>query len=161
MSTLPLTEAEVQRQLADMAMFPEMNPGPVCRMDRTGTILLANTAAKKFFGSQNLVGKSWLDLCPGMDRAVWERVLTATEVFPIEAEIGNIWMHFAHVSNETHEIIFVYGTDISANKAAEKKLIEQARTISEIARFPDMNPGPVLRLDLDGCVLLSNAAATN
>src|SRR5438105_4267434 len=125
-----MTEAEIQLQLADMAMFPEMNPGPVCRMDREGTIVLANTAAKNFFGEANLLGQCWLDLCPGMDRDTWEKILISDKLFPLEAEIGNVWMHFAHVSNASKEVFFVYGTDITANKQAEKKLIEQARTIA-------------------------------
>jgi signal transduction histidine kinase len=36
---------------------------------------------------------------------------------------------------------------------------ERAATQAEFARFPEMNPGPVLRLGLDATVVLANAAA--
>lgn len=157
-------EAEDQRirqLIADMALFPEMNPGPVTRMDRSGTILLANTAAKKLFGDRELAGMSWLELCPGLTHAIWERILDAKEVYPFETEVGDIYMVFKHNCPGNRENIFAYGTDITANKLIEKKLAEQAATIAEIARFPDMNPGPVLRTDRDATILLSNTAATN
>jgi signal transduction histidine kinase len=166
MSSSTLTEAEIQRQaddrssaVTDMALFPEMNPGPVCRIDRAGNILLANTAAKHFFGDIELQGKSWFDLCPGLDLDTWEKILTSNGVYPVEVQIGYTWMHFAHVCKGRREFVFVYGTDITQTKRAEEKLREQAKTIAEIARFPDMNPGPVLRLDLNAKILLSNAAA--
>jgi len=154
-------DPQVQQLLTDMALFPEMNPGPVCRIDRSGKILLANTAAKNLFGKFQLVGLSWFDLCPGIDSALWKKIMDAGHLYPVEAQIGNVWMHFAHVTNASREYVFVYGTDITANKEAERMLAEQARTISEIARFPDMNPGPVLRLDLEGTIILSNAAASD
>ena len=37
---------ELLRDLADLAQFPEMNPGAVCRVEKTGTVLLANKAAR-------------------------------------------------------------------------------------------------------------------
>jgi len=146
--------------VVDMALFPEMNPGPVCRIDRNGKILLANTAAKHFFGDPNLQGKSWFDLCPGLDDETWDKILISDGLFPVDVQIGYTWMHFAHVCKERREFVFVYGTDITQTKRAEEKLRQPAKTITEIARFPDMNPGPVLRLDLNGKILLSNAAAS-
>ncbi len=157
-------EAEDQRirqLIADMALFPEMNPGPVCRLDRSAIILLANTAAKKLFGDKELAGMSWIDLCPGMTDAIWKRILDSEDVFPFETEVGDIYMVFKHNCPGNRENIFVYGTDITANKLIEKKLEEQRAVVAEIARFPDMNPGPVRRMDLDRKILLSNAAATN
>src|SRR5688572_27612467 len=135
-------DAEDQRMrqlIADMALFPEMNPGPVCRLDPSATILLANTAAKKLFGDKDLAGMSWIDLCPGMTDATWRLILDSEEVFPFETEVGDIYMVFKHNCPGNRENIFVYGTDITANKLTEKKLEEQRAVVAEIARFPDMN----------------------
>lgn len=43
-------------------------------------------------------------------------------------------------------------------KIIEKKLLDQQKTIANMARFPEMNPGPVLRMNTDGKILLSNMA---
>lgn len=153
-------DRQIQELLADMALFPEMNPGPVCRMDRDGMILLANTAAKKFFHSDTLAGNSWLELCPGMTLQTWKKIRECKKVFPFEAELDDSYMVFNHTCPENSEFIFVYGTDITANKQIERKLEEQRKIVTEIARFPDMNPGPVLRLDYTSTILLSNAKAS-
>lgn len=150
---------QFERQLAEYAKFPEMNPGPVCRLDRRGTVLLANAMARKLFGGDGLVGRNWLEICPGLDAALWGRILHE-EVPPLyEAEVQECWYSFKHVRPAESDFIFVYGTDITARREAEKKLSEQAAMLAEMARFPEMNPGPVVRADLQGCILLANKAA--
>lgn len=43
-------EDDMQRPLAEIARFPDMNPEPVLRMDFKGDILLSNVAVQKLFG---------------------------------------------------------------------------------------------------------------
>jgi signal transduction histidine kinase len=147
-------EAASQRLAVDMALFPEMNPGPVCRMTREGMILLANSKAKSFFGDEHLAGKNWRSLLSVLDDSTWQNILASEHPYAVEEKIADVWMSFAHVISPARDQLFVYGTDITHNKQIEQQ-------IAEIARFPDMNPGPVLRLTLDGEVLLFNAAASN
>lgn len=152
---------QFERQLAEYAKFPEMNPGPVCRLDRQATVLLANAMARKLFGGSDLVGRKWIEVCPGLNAALWERILRE-ETPPLhEAEIQECWYSFKHVRPSESEHIFVYGTDITARREAEEKLAEQASMLAEMARFPEMNPGPVVRTNLEGVILLANAAARN
>jgi signal transduction histidine kinase len=148
-----------EKQLAELAAFPEMNPGPVCRLDRTGIILLANTAAHRVFATEELVGQCWLDVCPGVDGAMWQQVLEQDGPLQHEAEIDGDCVVFTHVISAEGEPIFVYGTDITERRKAERKLAEQSAVLTEMARFPEMNPGPVIRADLEGIVLLANSAA--
>jgi signal transduction histidine kinase len=148
------THTESTSLAVDMALFPEMNPGPVCRMTREGTILLANSKATSFFGDENLRGKNWRNILSSIDDATWQAILASEHPFPVDQQFGSVWMSFAHVVSPSRDQVFAYGTDITHNKRIEQQ-------IAEIARFPDMNPGPVLRTDPAGCILLSNAAATN
>jgi PAS domain-containing protein len=83
--------------------FPEMNPGPVCRMDCAGKILLANKAARRVFGDERLVGRTWLEVCSGLDGAAWERIMHATEWFRHEAEVNGVWFVFAHLRDGDFE----------------------------------------------------------
>jgi signal transduction histidine kinase len=138
--------------LAEVARFPEMNPGPVLRVEGDeGTVILANAAARKVFGDE-LVGQRWHDICPGINPAIWQRVLDAVEPLYVDARIGERDYVFAHRRDHTSSLVFIFGSDITRQKDAE-------RMLAEVARFPEMNPGPVLRCELDSKVILANAAA--
>ena len=60
--------------MAEMAQFPEMNPAPVFRLDLEGRVLLANRAAREIFGREDLIGRSWLEICPAMGAELWRRI---------------------------------------------------------------------------------------
>ncbi|HSH16652.1 MAG TPA: PAS domain-containing protein, partial [Verrucomicrobiae bacterium] len=128
-----------------------MNPGPVLRLDSAGRVLLANKAARAVFG-EGVVGNSWLKICPGLDQDKWRRIVESAESMPVESASGGREFVFVHRSDREAAAVFVFGSDVTDLKQAQ-------RTLSEVARFPDMNPGPVLRLDRDGVVLLANRAA--
>ena len=50
--------------------------------------------------------------------------------------------------------------DIGRTREAERELAVATAGIHEMVRFPEMNPGPVVRLALNGTVLRANAAAS-
>ena len=148
-----LLRKQLEDELLMVAQFPHYNPGPVLRLDGGGRVLLANRAALALFDGEQVEGRSWLDLCPGMDRTSWALALSAVEApFGVEADFGDRCFALNHVRAPDEDLIFVFGTDVTERRSAEQEL-------REVARFPDMNPGPVLRMDLDSSVLLSNVAA--
>jgi signal transduction histidine kinase len=146
-------QEEYRKKLEEVARFPDMNPGPVLRLDFDGCVLLSNAAAQNLFG-QDLHGKNWKTICPNITTATWSAILTSSIVFPVEANIGERCFLFNHRTDAVSKLVFVFGSDITELRNAEKQM-------REIARFPDMNPGPVIRMDTDGIVLLDNAAAQN
>jgi signal transduction histidine kinase len=152
----PDAPTETLRLLAE---FPEKNPGPVGRVGQDGTVVMANEAARVFLGEQDILGRSWVDLCPGMSSELWRRILTSGQRITHEAEREGVCILFTHVVADAGDLVFVYGADVTAHRRAERQLEEQAARLAEAARFPEMNPGPVLRMDIGGRVLLANAAA--
>jgi len=138
--------------LGEMARFPEMNPGPVVRLELDGTILRANEAARQVLGLEVLEGVCLWDLLPGLDEELRDRIAEAEAPVCEEVEVGNVWLAltFAYETDSRH--IFVYGTDVTAQRKAERELAERAR-------FPQLNPGPVARLHPDGTVIRANPAA--
>jgi signal transduction histidine kinase len=156
-------DASLRRQLegevAALAELPEMNPGPVVRLDGDGTIALANAAARRLFDTDDLVGRRWRELCPGIDDDVWTSIVSSAAPTAVETEIGSTGVQFTYVSRDVGSSVFAFGADITERRQTELKVASQAAELAEVARFPDMNPGPVLRLDLEAGVLLANTAA--
>ncbi len=154
--------AAAERRLIDdrsLAEFPEMNPGPVLRLDREGTVLFVNRAGRSLFGPDARAGASWLSLCPEMDDAKWTTILDARVPIEFEVEVGHRVVVFTYALGPRGIQVFVYGNDVTRVRHAERQVAQQAAELAEMARFPDMNPGPVCRLNRDACVILANAAA--
>ncbi len=152
--TTDMTDPEglVGAQLAELARFPDMNPGPVLRLGLDGTVLRANTAALDLPGGDGLIGSSWLERSDSIDATSWARVVDEGISLRHETELGAASVLFTYVPSPEDGAVFAFGADVTALREAE-------RTAAELARFPDMNPGPVVRTDLDGRVLLANRAA--
>ena len=135
--------------LEQLAELPEKNPGPVARLTADGTVMMANAAARRFLGQELIAGHSWLDLCPGMTRELWEKVLAcdpgSSKRITHEAERDGVCILFSYVRSDSGDLVFGYGADITARREDERLLSEQAAALKEVARFPEMNPGPVLR----------------
>ena len=140
-----------ERSFAALAELPEMNPGPVLKLDLEGIIELANPAATSIYDVPDLIGRAWRPLCPELDDAAWDAVRDGSERVHCTSQVGDRTFHVtvAHRRGSPH--VFVYGSDVSDLKAAEAKL-------ADLAEFPEMNPGPVIRLDTGGCIVLANRA---
>jgi PAS domain S-box-containing protein len=145
-------------RLAELALLHDVNPGPVLQIDRQGDVQFANAAARALLGDA-VLETSWIETCPGLDRTRWDAVLAADGPATYEVCFEGTWVDFTQVHPIGSDSVFVFGTDVTEHKAAEHALEEQRARLAEVARFPDMNPGPVLRLDLDGDIVLANAAA--
>jgi signal transduction histidine kinase len=153
---------QAETRMADMAAFPEMNPGPVVRTDLSGRILLLNAVARQLFTSDRVaecVGQHWLDVCPDADRRIWQDVLDGQDRLQHESEVGGRQFVFTYRRPAGVASVFIYGNDITERKRAERLAAEQAAEIAEMARFPEMNPGAVFRVDPAAKIVLANAAA--
>jgi signal transduction histidine kinase len=139
------------RAVREMARFPDMNPGPVVRVSAEGKVMMANRSAKEILDS-DLVGSEWLKHCPEISGDDWLRIVASSDPVQVELSTGSRVFAMVHQSDHESGLVFVFGSDISELNSAQK-------TLAEVARFPDMNPGPVLRLDMDATVLISNRAA--
>src|SRR6185369_9334053 len=105
-------QEEYRRKLEEVARFPDMNPGPVLRLDFDGCVLLSNAAAQNLFG-QDLQGKNWKTICPNITAQNWAGILSSQEVFPVEATIGDKCFVFNHRTDIATKLVFVFGSDIT------------------------------------------------
>ena len=150
---------EEERELRELARFPRANPAPVLRMDREGRIVSCNPAAERLFRNTDLKSAPWQDVCGGVDDEFWSRVLKDNTPPSIETNIGEETVRFEHVRAPSGEIVTAFGIITTDFRRAERELDEKANELAEIARFPDMNPGPVIRTNNEGEILLANSAA--
>jgi signal transduction histidine kinase len=155
--TRPLSPS--QPNAADMAAFPDMNPAPVVRTDLAGRILLANPAAREGFARDDLEGLDWLSLCPGITPEFWDVVIRGDTRPALEARIGERILALTHRLAPDRNSVFIFGADVTEFRRAEERIEQYSHRMTEMARFPDMNPGPVLRTDQNGSILLANLAA--
>ena len=110
-------------QLAELARFPEMNPGPVLRVDLEGNVIMSNSAAQNIFGSK-LKECCWQDICPGIDKKTWENILKAKKPVAIEPRLEDKEFIFHHRRDFKGNLVFVYGADITEQKQAQRALRE-------------------------------------
>jgi signal transduction histidine kinase len=107
---------------SEMAAFSEMNPHPVLQVDGAARVVAANVAARELFGRDELLGRNWRELCPGLDDTYWQSILDSSEVVPIETTVGGRVILFAHRRAPSGDLVFVFGSEITKQRAAEAVL---------------------------------------
>jgi class 3 adenylate cyclase len=137
-----------QRQVLDLARFPDENPNPVLRISLDGTLLFANEGAKKIKG---LLSKGGDQLATDLKLAIEETYATnASRV--VELVLNGRRFAFSMTPIETAGYINAYGRDITEQWQAQQRA-------NDLAKFPDENPNPVLRVEADGMTLYANRPA--
>jgi PAS domain S-box-containing protein len=119
---------------AQFARIPDINPGPVLRVDGDGTIRLANVAARKVYGD-DIVGCYWPDLLDGLEVADWDGILNSTEPVRIDCELDDHHYVFAHCRDSESDLVFVFGADITLQKKAESDLRIYSQIVSTSTDF--------------------------
>ena len=124
--------------------FPDQNPNPVLKTDMQGRLLYANGAGQQ-------IQQTWdIPLGGQMPQAIVDHAETPDDE-AVELAVGNRTFSFHVVGVPEFEFINIYGTDVTAKKA--------------ITKFPDQNPNPVLKTDMQGRLLtpmaLDNKYASN
>ncbi|MCH7567470.1 MAG: PAS domain-containing protein, partial [Nitrospirae bacterium] len=115
-----LERKRAEEALADMASFAEMNPAPVLRLDRHGTILLVNPAARELLDEPDLLGKSWYALCPELEPSALESVLQGNDTLRHEAQVGERCILFTYRASLDRGQVYAFGADITEHKQAEE-----------------------------------------
>jgi class 3 adenylate cyclase len=132
----------LEREIEAIGRFPGQNPNPVLRVTEAGELTYANVA------SEPIVAALGLQVGEPVPDAWMQRIREAAAATPpgrveVEHENQTFALLAVHVSDLA--VYNVYGTDITGAKV--------------VARFPDRNPNPVLRMSPDGRLLYANSAS--
>jgi class 3 adenylate cyclase len=128
------------RELEAFNRFPDQNPNPVMRVSRDGELIYANKASAPILSGQVLSVGAPL---PGGILDDLRRA--AADGGTVELRSGIQTFALLPVLVPELDFMHVYGTDITAAKV--------------VAKFPDENPNPVLRMDGEGTLIYANAAS--
>jgi class 3 adenylate cyclase len=131
----------LERQIEAIHRFPDQNPNPVMRTTLDGRLLYANTASAPILEALGIGSGG------ALPAHLLENVLAAPEADHPPVEIDAGWRTYAlsAVRLEDLEVVNLYGTDVTASKV--------------VAKFPDQNPNPVLRMDTSDRLIYANAAS--
>ncbi len=138
-------ERRALREVRDLAKFPEENPNPVLRVAGDGGVLFSNQAGRRLPG---LLDAGVLDpaLAAQVSEAYGEGANRVAEF-----EAGDRIFVFALTPVAGADYVNLYGRDVTEERRA-------LREVHDLAKFPEENPNPVLRVHRDGEVLFSNQA---
>lgn len=104
----------------------ELNPAPVIHTNAEGKVLFANQAARELFGD-DVAGSNWNNQCAVVDKSYWSHVLGSVGPSTVEAHLGDRDFTFAHRYDRETGVVFVFGTDVTAQKRAERALAQSER----------------------------------
>ncbi len=113
--------------------FPDENPNPVLRMDRSGTLVYANPASDGLVASLDLKVGAALD--PGVRDALLDRASTGGGA-SLEVDADGRAFTLLPVDVPGFGFINVYGTDVTAVKERERLARENERLLLNILPEP-------------------------
>jgi len=135
---------------ANSARISDEAPYPVMRVGSKGETLYANAYCDNLDGLlDSKTGKIAKELTDAavdafkQEREIKVEFLSGTDVYVMVTS-----------SVAEQEYVNIFGTDVTKSKETDKR-------IADLAKFPDENPNPILRVKPDGSVLFANDAAQN
>jgi two-component system sensor histidine kinase/response regulator len=107
-----------------MALFAELNPDPILRIDRAGVVKLANPAAERIFtlDGNSVVGATVEDLIPAFTGLDFGSIIDTEGSYLHSVAIGPCFYQFTFRGLRDYQIVHVYGTDISERRDMERQL---------------------------------------
>ena len=122
-----LIEAE-QHHL--MALFTELDPGPVLRFSSKGKVLMANKAATEVFAKGPLADLELTSLLPALSALDLPAIIREGRVITLTAEIGNRSFDLIVQGVPDLNAGQIYGTDITERLRLAEELIKQERLVA-------------------------------
>jgi PAS domain S-box-containing protein len=115
----------VQKEAAlkEMALFPEMSPAPVLRVDRDGTVCVANQAARQCYEDREVLGASIFSLCPGLKQEDFEALFNVHgKTLQIESHLGETSYLITLMCDVEHDHVYIYAADITQRMQLEAQI---------------------------------------
>ena len=116
-----------------MALFPELNPDPLIRVDIKGIIILTNEAAKKIIKTPLLEGLSIKDIIPKIDFSI-EDFIRNNKTKIIFHTFNKKYFSITIKGISFLNIAQLYFTDLTKRKLFEEKLNSSQKQLKELMK---------------------------
>lgn len=134
---------KANENLARLASFPQLNPGPIIEIDLEGNIHYINPAAEQLFPEARYL-KLNHPLLKGLAEVA--QYLEAKGSYVREIQIGDVWYQQAFHSVPKSNLVRFYSMDITEQKRAELALQRQNQYLEALH---ETSFGLMSRLDLN------------
>jgi PAS domain S-box-containing protein len=141
---------ESQKTISQMALFAELNPDPVLRVDQNGRIITVNPAAVTILGDRASEGALLSDFVDGFGELDIRRCIQYAEVVDHKAYFGERCFQFVIRGIPDFGFAHMYGSDVTERERAENELrrseesyrniAEEMSVIAEIGRIISSSP---------------------
>ena len=145
-------ELKLKDDLNSFALFAKHNPSPVMRFGVNGIIVEANPAATKLFEQETIAGLNVYELIPALKELDIEDLIKGDKKEVITVQLAESYYQLVIKGVNELQLCHVYGTDITAQKQAEK-------LIESMALFAKLNPEPVFRFNSEFKIVEANPAS--
>lgn len=136
----------MENELQSLARFPQENPHPVLRLSREGQVVYSNQSGKKILDYwKNKEGSQFPEQIQKIVDSSIKNNLSKNFEVDTGKNITNLFLTPIPEMGYAN----IYGRDITELKKLENEL-------QSLARFPQENPNPVLRLSKTGKVIYAN-----
>jgi len=132
--------------LERLARFPEENPNPVMRISTSFELVYANRPARPVVEG---IGVEIGDSVPEDVRFAAEDALASGDPQRVTVDANHAIYALTLVPVRGRDYLNVFGSDVTQQRQVESR-------IHDLARFPDENPNPVMRLSRDMVVIYAN-----
>jgi len=133
-------------EIRSLARFPDENPHPVLRLSNDGAILYANAPSGALLEhwDTRVGGPAPPDVVAALEHAIAEG-----RPERIEASVEGCIYAISVAPIAAAGYANLYCQDITDQRAAEQR-------VADLAKFPDENPNPVMRISATGNILYAN-----
>ena len=119
----------VEEQLKSMALFAELNPAPVFRLDIDGKIIESNPASNHIFKRENLVNLNIKDILPNINKININEIISNDKIINITEPVDSSFYRFELKGISKLSVCQIYGADITE---ITKTRLENIKLLSAI-----------------------------
>jgi signal transduction histidine kinase len=115
-----------------MALFAELDPDPVVRIDTKGTIIHANEVAKNLDHNESIIGKNVAEFFPRLESSP-EELIKENKSFTLSYQSSNKYYEVWFRGVKNLEIAQLYFKDLTERNLFEKELVKSKTKLQELS----------------------------